>query len=304
MLNQASRAQLWKKISLTSERMDKGIIGGHSTTRQRLNLKILLSFQMRFLPLHGKTENPTRYGPQLTSKITWSSMGDGVCIISPLPGRIRLTFIAVEVHQIPFVWDLTMSVKLDAHSNVIGSYEPKDLSWFYWPPKKRSGQSKPRERFRLLTYELVWNITEMQVKTFVRAIIPHPTGPLTMQLAKERPLGPQEFAYGESRSQALVKDIQVSAKEAAHAAPVARPRQLTEKGRKRERPAEQDQRLDDLPRSSRRTRSKAARTTDDVQTARPVAQMTSGKRILPPPRKRMKTYGQKSFRRAPPADPA
>lgn len=221
-------------------------------------------------------------------------MGDGVCVIDPLPGRTRLTFIAVEVHQIPYVWGLAMSVKLDAHSNVIGSYETDDLSWFMWPEEKKKHKRRVKRRF--LKYELVWNITEMQVKTFVRAIFPNPTGPLTMQLAKERPLGPQELIYGESRSQALVKDIQVSAREAAHAAPVARPRQLTENGRNREQTVEQDQRLDDILGSSGRQLvndlaneyqqpgEEVAQMTDHVQTARPVAQMTSDRQIPPPAR--------------------
>ena len=129
----------------------------------------------------------------------------------------------MEVHQIPFVWDLSMSVKLDARSTVIGSYERDDLSSFMWPEEKK--KHKRRVKRRRLDYELVWNITEMQVKTFVRAIFPKPQGPLTMQLTKEEPLGPQELTYGESRSQGLVKDIQVSAREAAHA---ALPRQFAE----------------------------------------------------------------------------
>lgn len=116
-----------------------------------------------------------------------------------------------------------MSVKLDAHSTVIGSYERDDLSSFMWPEEKK--KHKRRVKRRRLDYELVWNITEMQVKTFVRAIFPKPQGPLTMQLTKEEPLGPQELTYGESRSQGLVKDIQVSAREAAHA---TLPRQYAE----------------------------------------------------------------------------
>ncbi|KAF8851408.1 hypothetical protein BDZ45DRAFT_150850 [Acephala macrosclerotiorum] len=200
----------------------------------------------------------------------------------------------LEVHQIPYVWSLAMSVKLDAHSNIIGSYETDDLSWFMWPEEKK--KHKRRVKRRLLSYELVWNITEMQVKTFVRAIFPNPTGPLTMQLAEEQPLGPQELIYGESQSQALVKDIQVSAREAAHAVPVARPRQLTENGRTREQTVEQDQRLDDILSSSGRRlvnnlaneyqqpRAEVAQMTDHVQTARPVAQMTSDRQIPPPAR--------------------
>jgi hypothetical protein len=185
-----------------------------------------------------------------------------------------------------------MSVKLDAHSNVIGSYETDDLPSFMWPEEKKKHKRRVKRRF--LKYELVWNITEMQVKTFVRAIFPNPTGPLTMQLAQERPLSPQELIYGESRSQALVKDIQVSARDAAHAASVARPRQLTGNGRNREQTVEQDQGLDDMLLGSngrqlvndlaneyQQHRVEVAQMTDHVQTARPVAQMTSERQIPP-----------------------
>lgn len=101
-----------------------------------------------------------------------------------------------------------MSVKLDANSNVIGSYDTEDLDTHYLPPHKKPG--KRRKHLREIEYDLVWNITEMQVKTFVRSIFPRAVGPLTMQLAQEQQLGPQELIYGESRSQGLIQDIAVS----------------------------------------------------------------------------------------------
>lgn len=50
----------------------------------------------------------------------------------------------------------------------------------------------------------------MQVKIFVRPVFPNPTGPLTMQLAREGPLQNHEVTIGESRSYALVRDIEIS----------------------------------------------------------------------------------------------
>lgn len=267
---------------------DRGSIRGLSV-RPSWGSKILLSFQMKYLLLREKMGGRTRCGPKLTRKTTSSSMDNGVGVTNLPFIELPLTTPIVQVHQIPFAWDLAMSTKLDAHGTVIGSYETDDLTTLLWPEEKRKGKRRVKRRY--LEHELVWSITEMQVKTFVRAIFPNPPGPLTMQLAKERPLGPQELTYGESRSQALVKDIQVSARVAARATPVARPRQLIENGRNGEQEVEQDQRLEDILGSSGRQlvndlaneyqqpREEAARMIDHVETARPVAQMTSGRHI-------------------------
>jgi hypothetical protein len=291
MLTPACREQLWKKISWTSEKTGAGTIRGH-LMRPTLGLKILLSFQMKSLPLREMMEGLTRCGPKLTRTITLSSMENGVCVISHPFIERPLTILAVQVHQIPFAWDLAMSTKLDAHSNVIGCYETDDLTTLMWPEEKKKHRRRVKRRY--LEHELVWNITEMQVKTFVRAIFPNPTGPLTMQLAKERPLGPHELIYGESRSEALVKDIQVSAEEVvrvAPAAPAALPRQLTAKRRNNWQTVEQDEGLDDILGSNgrqlvndlaneyRQPRAEVAQMTDHVQTVRPTPQMTSESHI-------------------------
>jgi hypothetical protein len=222
-------------------------------------------------------------------------MENGVCLISHPFIERPLTILAVQVHQIPFAWDLAMSTKLDAHSTVIGCYETEDLATLVWPEEKKKHRRRVKRRY--LEHELVWNITEMQVKTFVRAIFPNPTGPLTMQLAKERSLGPHELTYGESRSEALVRDIQVSAGEAVHvapaapAAPAALPRQLTAKRRNNGQTVEQDEGLDDILGSNGRQlvndlaneyqqpRAEVAQMTDHVRTVRPTAQITSGSHI-------------------------
>jgi hypothetical protein len=216
-------------------------------------------------------------------------MGDDVGVANHLFLKIHLTYLTVEVHQIPFAWDLAMSTKLDVHSNVIGSYHRDDLRTFMWPEELKKG--KRRVKKRELEYDLVWNITEMQVKTFVRAIFPNPIGPLTIQLAKERPLGPDEMAYGESRSQALVKDIQVSTRETPHTAPIALPREPSHHRKASEQTVRQDQRLDDilgpsgrqlvddLSNDYQRPRGQVAQMADHVQFTQPVASITNGRHI-------------------------
>jgi hypothetical protein len=115
----------------------------------------------------------------------------------------------VHVQQIEFSWDLSMSQKLDAAGNSLGAYKKEELETFWWPEEYKKG--KRRVRLRILHYDLVWNITEMQVKVEVKALFPNPPGPLTTQLAKERPFEAHETAYtGESRSRALERDIEIS----------------------------------------------------------------------------------------------
>jgi hypothetical protein len=115
----------------------------------------------------------------------------------------------VRVQQIPFSWDLTMSQKLDSSGNLVGSYGIEDLESYWFPEAKRKG--KRREKLRRLHYDLVWDITEIQVKVHVRALFPNQIGPRITQLAKERRLDEHERTLtGESRSNALIKDIEIT----------------------------------------------------------------------------------------------
>ncbi len=102
-----------------------------------------------------------------------------------------------------------MSEKLSQTGAFLGSYSPKDMESFYDPPKFVK-DGPPRMRFRKLEYELVWDITEMQVKTHVRASFPGAIGPAKMQLAKQRAIRPSERKIGESRSVGLEIDIEIS----------------------------------------------------------------------------------------------
>jgi hypothetical protein len=102
-----------------------------------------------------------------------------------------------------------MSQKIDSTGILIGPYGLEDLETYMFPEVKRKG--KRREKFRRLDYELVWDITEMQVKVHVRPLFRNQTGPRTTQLAKERRLDEDERALaGESRSKALIRDIEIS----------------------------------------------------------------------------------------------
>ena len=103
-----------------------------------------------------------------------------------------------------------MSQKIDSTGTAVGPYGIDDLETYMFPNLKRKG--KRREKFRRLHYDLVWDITEMQVKVHVRALFPNQIGPLTTQLAKQRQLGAHEKTLtGESRSKALGRDIEITA---------------------------------------------------------------------------------------------
>ena len=102
-----------------------------------------------------------------------------------------------------------MSQKLDAQGKIVGPYERDDLRTV-WSPEKKVKHHR-RLKLRKLDYDLVWEITEMQVKVYVRALFPRQVGPRLSQLAKEQALGPDERTVtGESRSKGLNKDIEIT----------------------------------------------------------------------------------------------
>lgn len=102
-----------------------------------------------------------------------------------------------------------MSQKIDANGTLLGSYTKDELQPYWWPEKYREGRR--RRRLKMLDYDFIWNITEMQVKVHIRPIFPNPPGPLTTQLAKECHFESHETIHaGESRSKALEKDIVIS----------------------------------------------------------------------------------------------
>ena len=102
-----------------------------------------------------------------------------------------------------------MSQKLDAQGNIVGPYGRDDLQTF-WSPEKKV-KDRRRKKLRDLHYDLIWEITEMQVKVYVQATFPNQVGSPLSQLAKEQALGPDEKTItGESRSKALDKDIEIT----------------------------------------------------------------------------------------------
>jgi len=104
-----------------------------------------------------------------------------------------------------------MSRKLDADGNVVGPYTVKEVGEEVYVTRKRA-KGKKRDKFRRLHYDPVWNITEMQVKLSVKALIHNSIGGQpTTQLAHQLSLTKDDMAVkGESRSKALEKDIEIS----------------------------------------------------------------------------------------------
>ena len=104
-----------------------------------------------------------------------------------------------------------MSQKLDANGNVVDPYTVKEVGEEVYVTRKRA-KGKKRDKFRRLHYDPVWNITEMQVKLSVKALIHNSIGGQpTTQLAHQLSLTKEDKAVkGESRSKALEKDIEIS----------------------------------------------------------------------------------------------
>lgn len=103
-----------------------------------------------------------------------------------------------------------MSQKADSNGNLVGSYGIEDLKETWFPEDKK--KHKRRDRLRRLDYELLWDITEMQVKVHVRALFPGQKDPRPTQLAKEHRIAEHEKVFiGESRSKALIRDIEIVA---------------------------------------------------------------------------------------------
>jgi len=102
-----------------------------------------------------------------------------------------------------------MSQRIDTTGTLLGPYGKEDLEVFWFPETYRKG--KRRKKLMRLDYDLVWDITEMQVKLHIRAVPLNSSGPLITQLAKERHFGASEKLYtGESRSKGLKQDIEIS----------------------------------------------------------------------------------------------
>lgn len=121
----------------------------------------------------------------------------------------QLTNSPVDVQQISFSWDLSMSERLSPTGDFLGSYSIKDLEYrCFKPPGQKS--AKGSKYLRILHYNLVWDITEMQVKTHVKADFPNAVGPPTMQLCKQKPIAAGERRTGESRSIGLERDIMIT----------------------------------------------------------------------------------------------
>lgn len=105
-----------------------------------------------------------------------------------------------------------MSQKVDSSGNMLGPYHEENLGCLPDSPfESKTRRRSDRLKQRVLHYNLIWDITEMQVKLHVQALIPDSEGPLMTQLAKERLLDQDEKEVAtESRSMALDKDIMLT----------------------------------------------------------------------------------------------
>lgn len=115
----------------------------------------------------------------------------------------------LNVQRIDFSWNLAMSEKLDGNGRSIGPYDIDDLE--EESLLKRTKNRKYNYSYRKLEYELMWTITEMQVKVHIRPLFPgfekH-----TAQLAEQLSLSSSDkVSGGESRSKALKHDIKLVA---------------------------------------------------------------------------------------------
>ena len=100
-----------------------------------------------------------------------------------------------------------MSQKVDSRGNVLGPYCEDDLGCIM----SSRGKGRPQDRQRVLYYDLIWDITEVQVKIHVQAHFPNPECPLISQLAIEKLLDwDEKTATTESRSMAFEKGIQLT----------------------------------------------------------------------------------------------
>ena len=97
--------------------------------------------------------------------------------------QFLIIFSPVDVQQIPFEWDITMSRKRDTDGNLAGSFDIDDVEIVFMPNLVRKGRR--RQRRRRLEYEPVWNITETQIKLGIRPIFPTQIGEPTIQLARQ-----------------------------------------------------------------------------------------------------------------------
>lgn len=115
-----------------------------------------------------------------------------------------LTTVIVNIEKIPFAWDLCMAKKLDSEGRSLGSYQKEDLDDYFFPAKKRKGKRREK-RGKLLAFEPIFHISEMQLKIFIKPIFKKPKGPQTMQLAEQ--LASLDDVYTRSAVPAVISVI-------------------------------------------------------------------------------------------------
>jgi len=94
-----------------------------------------------------------------------------------------------------------MAEKKDSEGRSLGPYRKEDLDIYYYPQKKRKGTRRVKLG-RLLEFEPIFQINEMQLKIFIKPKFPRPVGPQTMQLAEQ--LASLEDMYTRSAAHATI----------------------------------------------------------------------------------------------------
>ncbi|KAL2069422.1 hypothetical protein VTL71DRAFT_14101 [Oculimacula yallundae] len=112
-----------------------------------------------------------------------------------------------EVTKISLSWDLSRSEKLSPEGYHLGPYSYTDMQRRRLEKRSRKGRGPGGWTFtRHLQYSLVWYITEMELKIFVRAVFPNAEGPPSEQPGQQRDIsGVSSF-----RSWGLERDIMLN----------------------------------------------------------------------------------------------
>lgn len=112
----------------------------------------------------------------------------------------------VDVQVFTFSWDISMAVRQNANGRLIAC-KASDFEVELIEP------TRPRQKViqrRRLDYTLAFKITEMQIKTFIQALLPPPIGRLKRVPVKERSWEASDKAGGESRFWSLQNDIDIT----------------------------------------------------------------------------------------------
>jgi hypothetical protein len=137
-------------------------------------------------------------------------VGQNVCFYNYHNTKCANSF-KVEVEQHSFTWDLQRSKKLNASGKDLGCYKRKDMKVETFCHDQNS---KRTSSYYTLEYDLIWQITEMQLKIGYRPHFHKAKGPATIQLAGQ-PEGEFNDKYipkGPPKKESRSKDLEIDIK--------------------------------------------------------------------------------------------